>query len=345
MNLKKKMNKKYTLISIYVIITAVVIYILGLVATNIPTILSVILEKLNWFFSVIKPVILGFVFAYLMEPVVSFFEKKLEQIKFLKKKKKSYRTYAILIAMLLIVLAFTFIITLLVYSVTNQLKVFNMDDLIVLSNSYINSFNDFYADTMDKLKELNIQSTEFKEYLENAISYVLNVLKGFGNGFVGSISNFSGYLTTFIFAVIIMIYLLIGGKEMKDYVGRISYALFSDKLNEKMKELLGIADKVFSGYIRGQLADALVMMVLISLTLSIVGVKFGIVIGILAGIGNLIPYCGPFVAYAGTGLVCLINGQYKQLIIAIILLIIIQAIDGNIIGPRLLSQSIQIHPL
>jgi predicted PurR-regulated permease PerM len=87
------------------------------------------------------------------------------------------------------------------------------------------------------------------------------------------------------------------------------------------------------------------MMAIISLTLSVIGVKFGVIIGILAGIGNLIPYCGPFVAYFSTVLVCVINGQYRELIIAVIALFIVQAIDGNVIAPKLLSHSIQIHPV
>ncbi|HEX3021861.1 MAG TPA: AI-2E family transporter, partial [Lachnospiraceae bacterium] len=113
----------------------------------------------------------------------------------------------------------------------------------------------------------------------------------------------------------------------------------------KISNIIKDADTVFSGYLKGQLTDALVMMCLISLVLSIIGVKFGMVIGILAGIGNLIPYFGPIVAYAGTILVCIINADYKLMVIAIIALFIIQTIDGNIIGPKLLSHSIQIHPL
>ena len=87
------------------------------------------------------------------------------------------------------------------------------------------------------------------------------------------------------------------------------------------------------------------MMLLISVVLSITGVKFAIVIGILAGIGNLIPYFGPVVAYAGTSLVCLISGDFKTFVISMIALLVIQFIDGNLIGPKLLSNAIQIHPL
>ena len=87
------------------------------------------------------------------------------------------------------------------------------------------------------------------------------------------------------------------------------------------------------------------MMILISTTLSIVGVRFAVIVGIIAGMGNLIPYCGPFIAYGASIIICLANGEFTKMIIAIVALIVIQAIDGNIIGPKLLSHSIKVHPL
>jgi predicted PurR-regulated permease PerM len=138
---------------------------------------------------------------------------------------------------------------------------------------------------------------------------------------------------------------MIDGRMFTSYIKKVSKALFTENANKKMTRTVHDLDEVFSGYIRGQLTDALVMMFLISITLSIVGVKFAIVIGIFAGIGNLIPYFGPIVAYISTTLVCLLNGDIKTWVISLIALFLIQAVDGNIIGPKLLSNSIQIHPL
>ena len=82
-----------------------------------------------------------------------------------------------------------------------------------------------------------------------------------------------------------------------------------------------------------------------ALPISLVGVKFAIVIGVLAGIGNLIPYVGPFVAYALTVLVCLISNDFNTMFIAIIALLVIQTIDGQIINPRLLGSTVNVHPM
>ena len=100
-----------------------------------------------------------------------------------------------------------------------------------------------------------------------------------------------------------------------------------------------------TGYIRGQLIDAIIMAVLISAALSLVGVKYAVIIGILSGIGNLIPYVGPVIAYGSTILVCLVTGDLRRLLVAVIVIFLIQTIDGNVINPRLLSSNIDVHPM
>jgi predicted PurR-regulated permease PerM len=341
----RNMNKKYTQIAIYVIITAIIIDSLKFFLGYSPALFEFLVDRLSWGFSVIQPVILGFIFAYLLEPIVSFLEEQFKKIKFLRKKQDSCRAYAIFTTLLIIIAILASIISLLVYSVTNQLKLASLTDLIVLGNEYADMFNDFYKNIMTQLNELNIESAELSNYIKEVSSRVLNFIQGLAVGFLSSVTNITGYISTFIFGIIIAIYFLIDGKMIKGYTAKVFRALFSHKVNKDIKDFVTDADMVFSGYIRGQLLDALVMMVLISTSLSIAGVKFAIVIGICAGIGNLIPYVGPFVAYAGTILVCVLNGEYSKLFVAIIVLFVIQALDGNVIGPKLLSNSINIHPL
>jgi predicted PurR-regulated permease PerM len=345
MKWNNKSNEKYTLISIYVIVTAIIIYCLSLVAKNAPIIFGEIMVKINWIAKVTKPIILGFVFAYLLNPIVDFIEKQYKKIKIRKKPLKKCRTLAVFTTIFFVFLFVVGIISLLVFTVTDQLRVANFDDIFVLAESYKTYFDNFYNSVMEKLSNLNIQSEEFADYINTATTYFLNALKAMVLTAVASVTNISSYFTTFIFSLIISIYFMIDGELIKEYMNKVGRALFNDKWNNRIHGFIIDADNVFSGYVRGQLMDALVMMVAISICLSIIGVKFGLIIGVLAGIGNLIPYCGPFVAYAGTILVCLLNGQYKELVIACIVLLIIQTIDGNVIAPKLLSNSIEIHPV
>jgi predicted PurR-regulated permease PerM len=344
MKLGDRVNRKYMQISLYVIITAVIIYILSLLAKNAPTIFDNIMDKLSWLLRVVRPVILGFVFAYLLDPIVNFFESKIRKFKLLKKMKRP-RTLAAIISVLIFFTALAGLISLLIFSVTDQLRLANFDDLIALAEGYKKSLDSFYNSILENMEKLDIQSSQLEQYAEDTLTVVLNVLTNFAESIVNAITNISGYLTTIIFGFIIGFYFIIDGKMFSLYLKKSFNAIFSQNTNRKVSVILKDLDYAFSGYVRGQLADAFVMMILISLVLSLTGVKFALVIGIFAGLGNLIPYFGPVVAYFSTALVCIINGEMQKLFISLILLIVIQFIDGNFIGPKLLSRSIKIHPL
>ena len=345
MKLKEKLNPKYTLIAAYVIVTAAIIYGLGIMLDHLPEIVGGLKVAIGWLLTVLKPVVLAFVVAYLLNPVVRFFQRRYESMKIFRKKGKSKRGLAVLTTLFLILLGLTLVISLLISSVTKQVHLASLDDFVGLVNSFASSLTGFYDTVMTWLEELNFESETLQQYLKTAGAYVGSFLQSFGLGLVSSVSNISSFVTTLLFTVVIGVYFLIDGPMMVAYWKRVMQALFSEKWNRRLAQLAQDADQVFSGYIRGQLMDACVMMVLISIVLGVTGVKFAIVIGILSGLGNLIPYVGPFVAYASTAVVCMLEGDWKRLLIAIILLLIVQAIDANLIGPRLLSSNIEVHPL
>lgn len=347
MKWKDKINVKYMQISMYVIITVLIIYSLSLILKNLPDVMDEVMEKLNWVIGVIKPVIIGFAFAYIMDPMVNFFECRYQQLKEVKLFRRivSPRSWAAITAVIFLFIAIIGMISLLVFAVTDQLRLANFDDVYNLAQEFVNSFTGFLNTILEKLDDWNIQSQQFEQYIKDATEQLITGLTGFAISTLNSVKNISGYLTTIIFSFIIGFYFIIDGRMFTTYIKKVSKALFNESTNKKLQGIVHDLDEVFSGYIRGQLADAFVMMLLISLVLTLTGVKFAIVIGIFAGIGNLIPYFGPIVAYISTSLVCLMNGDIKIWVISMIALFIIQFVDGNVIGPKLLSQSIDIHPL
>jgi predicted PurR-regulated permease PerM len=300
--------------------------------------------KFSWLLRVVRPVILGFIFAYLMHPIVNFFETKFKKFKIFRKMKRP-RTWAAILSVFIFFIAIVGLVSLLIYSVTDQLRLANFDDVVKLLEGYKKSLESFYNSILQNMEKLDIRSYQLEQYVEDTLTVVLDALTDFVESIVNAIKNISGYFTTIIFGFIIGFYFIIDGKMFTLYLRKTFNALFSKNTNRKLSVILSDLDYAFSGYVRGQLADAFIMMILISLVLSITGVKFALVIGIFAGLGNLIPYFGPIVAYFSTAIVCIINGEMQKLVISIIILIIVQFIDGNFIGPKLLSKSIKIHPL
>ncbi len=345
MNIKNKLDPKYTKISLYVIGTTAAIFILYRLSLNLGNVLNAIGNWLDWIFTLLTPVFWGFMLAYLLKPAVDKIETKLSTLPFYQKKKKSPRSLAVSITFLIIVILLVIGLSLLVSSLTNQIKVADADSLIQLVNYASQSLQSFYKALLNSLDSLNIDSQALQEYINKIGNILANSIAGVGNNLVVSAQNISSFITNLLFTIIFSIYFLNDGKRIHSYWDKFANVVFSKKVRSVWAFITKEADRVFSGYIRGQMIDAFVMFIVISVTLSIVGVKYAFIIGALAGFGNLIPYVGPFIAYGSTIVVTLVSGDFKTMVIAYIALFIVQTIDGNIINPKLLGNNVDVHPM
>lgn len=344
--LKGMFNKKYAIISMYVIITTIIIFVLAFITMNIESIYTTVADFFSTLIKVLFPVILGIIIAYIIDPLVGLFEKLYKKIKFLKfKKEKKYRTLAVFTSVIIIATVIGFLVTMLLFSITKQMYSISLDDAIAAIAVYINSFAETLSEIGEKLSTLNIESSSINNTFAEITQTITKSIQEFANNILLMTSNLSKTIASVFLSIIIAIYLLLDKDLFISYGNRLLEALLKDKTVEKYKGLWHEFDKIFSGYVRGQLLDATFMCIVISVTLSIIGIKFGVLIGVIAGLCNLIPYFGPFVAYAGTLIFGLLNGQVQQVVIAIIVLIIIQQIDGSIIGPKFIGHSVSLKPV
>ena len=341
---KIKINKKYFEISMYVIFTCIVIFLLSRFTDQIPAIAKTTGSALKWVGAILKPVIIGFIIAYLLFPMLERLENLLQKIKPLKKK-KSVRGLAVALQGVIILVGLFIIVSLLVSVITKQARAANSEDIIEGIKTYANSINELYRELIDRLDKLNINSAEIKSsvdtFTNNLGKYMLNLSSQLGN----LANNLKDGLATAFFALIFSIYFLLDMPKLKKYWGRVLGIILPEKVKTTLDTLIKDADKVFSGYIRGQAIDAFMVGVVVSIVFSIIGIQYAIVIGLLIGLGNLIPYMGPIVGYSSIVIVGIATSDYKSMVIAAIALLIIQAIDGNLIYPKLLSTSVNIHPM
>lgn len=350
--LERRRKRHYRLIMRYVIITVVVCYILIALTGNISTVVTSVVKWLGMVGMLLKPLFWGFVLAYVLAPAVSFFEKKLQkssiggrQKSSIGGRKKSKRGLAVAITCVLTLLGLIILLSVMVSAVTRNLKIASLDDLVVMAQSLANSVNSLEQSIMRRLESMNISTGEVESALQQLLHKIAEFSQGLTSGLTGAVGHIGGFLTATLFAIIFCIYFLLDYKSLKKYWNRVLLAVGGPKARRNFHVLADDANSVFSGYIRGQLIDAIIMAVLISAALSLVGVKYAVIIGILSGIGNLIPYVGPVIAYGSTILVCLVTGDLRRLLIAVVVIFIIQTIDGNVINPRLLSSNIDVHPM
>ena len=272
-------------------------------------------------------------------------EKKLSKIKYYEKKKKQPHGLAVALTFLIAAAIIVALLSLIISTFTSSIQMVSTNSFDEFIGLTVATINNFYTSLIAALAKLNISSDQINSAIQSVGKSVANYFLDIGNNLQGGISNVTGFFTTALFAIIFGVYFLLDGKNLITYWSRVLRAVSSAKFYKGFKIVVGDLDTSFSGYIRGQLADALFMMVAVGVSLSIVNVKFAIIIGVLTGVGNLIPYVGAFVAYISTILACLIDGDIKKLIIGVIVIFIVQTIDGNVVNPKLLSKSISIHPL
>ncbi len=214
-----------------------------------------------------------------------------------------------------------------------------------LVNMATRSINSFYTTAVKWLSQLNFESKEINDYVQNIGTVVASLITQWGQNALGALKNIPSFFSNLIFTIIFAVYFQLDHEGLRKYWGRAFRALFPTRFNDGIRLFAKDANRVCSGYIRGQFLDAILMAISISIALSLAGVRFSVLIGIFTGIGNLIPYVGPIVGYCSTILICLINGDYLRLVIGVVIVFVIQTIDGNIVNPKLLSSNIEVHPM
>ena len=293
----------------------------------------------------LKPLVIGFAIAYLLYPLDNFFQRQLLKIPWFRKKRFSARGLAVGMTAILVAGILAVSLSAIVSTVTRELTVFHVDDIDRLLSSLQSSMNSFYNSVIRVMHNFSISSDQLTEYLEPLQTAVVDWAGDLAKSVAGGVRHLPATLSTTIFAIIFGVYFQLDGEGLKKYWSHALKAITTWNAYNNIRNFFRDADSVFSDYIRGQLVDATFMAVVVSISLSLVGIRYAIVIGILTGIGNLIPYVGPFVAYGSTILVSLLRWNPRKLIIALIVLFIIQTIDGNVINPKFLSNAIKIHPL
>ena len=345
MNWKNLWNKNYALVVFYALVLALLYHLGVRILDHFPELGAHLQNLFPWASQVISPLLLGFAIAYLLSPICHFFERILSKNALLSKKQSLCQNISILMTFLLLILGVVFLGSLLLSTLTKSIQVLRFEDLFQGIEDFASTIEKFYSDLYVRLGNLPIGGEDAKEAVQLLLQKAVVFFQNMGNSVFSSLGSLAGALSTLVFGIIFSLYFLADGQKILSYWSRIFRLLFGERRLEKLRRFFIDADRVFAGYLRGQIIDGTIMAVLVSVSLSVLQVRYAVVIGVLTGFGNLIPYVGPFIAYGLTTLVCLVYGDFTKILPALIALFVIQTVDGNVINPRLLSQNIDVHPL
>ena len=336
---KFRWDKKYLYwgITAFCVIAASILFFL--LITRLPDI-SGALSKLGKIFS---PFIWGLVITYLLAPLMLRMEKYLFLplgARLFKKARRKGAGFARGISVLLSVLLFLLILAALVYMILPQL--YNSIATIVdNSSTYIAQLTEWVESRLTGFPELEAYVTNL---LGNANQDIMNwlqttVLPKLG-GFVTSVTTGVYYVVMGVYnlliGIIVSIYILGNLETFKAGCKRLLYGVFKLETAEKIREGLDFTNRTFMGFISGKLLDSAIIGLICYVVCAILNMPYTLLVSILVGVTNIIPFFGPFIGAVPSALIILLVDPLKCLIF-IIFIIVLQQVDGNIIGPKILG--------
>ena len=331
--MKINWNNKYATIAIYafLVICGSILLYLGISQ------MSTIKSSISDFMGTLQPFIIGGALAYLLNFILRFYEDYILSHEAFNKLKKSGKRG---IGLLLTYITASIITYLFIQFVLPQL----MDSIIGLVNNipeYVNDVTKFTNDIVDNLnlqpEYINLITDKFGEAITYIITILSNLVPVIGNFVVGATSS----ILNIIIGIIVSIYILIDKEKFMALGKKIVYALCSE---EKAKFILRLATQsnmTFSRFIGGKILDSFIIGVLTFIILSIFKMPYILLISVIIGVTNIIPFFGPFIGGIPAAIIILFVSPIQALWFVIII-IVIQQIDGNIIVPKILGDSIGI---
>ena len=296
--------------------------------------LKTVFEVINRVISSLSPVIFGAVLAYVVHPFYQFVYDVTGNDPFNIKKernKKAVATIATVFMLLLVVIGLLYLLIPEIYrSISNIIA--NFDTTYTSFNKFIDNLigqNQFlYENVNNVLNELKnfVQTT----ILPNLRSLVGNISQG--------IFVTAKVIVNFFIGLIVMIYVINMRDETLAFLNKLIYTFFNKDFAEKIQEEAKYANSVFVGFISGKLLDSLIVGVICAIVLVIIKMPYAILIAVMVGITNLIPFFGPFIGAIPCFVLVVLVDPVKA-IIFLVFDLIIQQIDGNIIGPKILGDS------
>ena len=322
------------------------LWIVALVVTVVGILFSFALKSgyFDKILSVLEPIIIGLCLAYLLTPLVKLMERFFFKI-FGKRAKKPgrLRKFCRALAVVLSVLLALGLISLIVYLILPQLIttiIGLVSDLPTMVENTIKWYNANIAvnETLRTVGDHVL--TSVKTWVDSIDSAtVLSTLLKFTNGAYVALKT----LVNVVVGVILAIYILYSRETLCAQFKRLCYAFFDNNKVNAAFETTREGHRIMSRFIIGKIIDSLIIGVLCFILMLILRLPYALLVSVVVGVTNVIPYFGPFIGGIPSALLILLTDPVQGLYF-IIMILVLQQVDGNFIGPKILGDRIGLSP-
>ena len=285
-------------------------------------------------FSILAPFLVAIIIAYVLYKPCSKIEN------FLKKKDlKHTRGISIFIVYVLVFLLLFFVLKFIIPAL--------VDSIIDLVNNIQEYYNSITSNEWDGEWAPIIRENVLKplvDYIQNLDFKEMVTPQKIGEYLASAIGIVKALFSIFV-AFICSVYILSERESIVNFIDKFAKAIMPAKGYKKFNRYFSHGNQIFFGFISSQFIDGMVVAILMSITMLILGIKYAVLLGVMIGIFNLIPYFGAIIAVVIAGLITLLTGGWQQALLMVIIVTVVQQIDANIINPRITGSKLNVSPL
>lgn len=329
-------NNNYFTISVY----AIAVIFIGALILKLLVSWNGTVRTIKEIVNILMPFIIGALIAFILNPAVRKISILMGRF-FHMKDGKLRKILAIAIAYLLVI----GLIAVVFFGIVPQI-VSSITDLVNYIPTAVNDTYYFIDNLEQHFPDLDMEV--IKNSINKALPDVIASVRDFAGNLVPALYQVSmivvQWLVNLIIAIIVSIYMLSDKKPLKNSLKAVVYAFVPTKHITSVTEILKEAYKLFSSFIIGKALDSTIIGCLCFLFMTILQLPYAVLISVIVGITNMIPYFGPFIGAVPGALILLLISPVKA-VIFVILILVLQQFDGLILGPKILGDSTGLKPL
>ena len=319
--LNKLINHANNLVKLLYFLFIIGIILAGIIVIKELHVISFILSIL----SVLSPIFIGFIIAWLFKPLVIKIESK-----------GIHKIGAILIVFLLIFLFVFIFFKVFIHVLYNQIN-----DLIKIFPSILNSISNFLDKLILKFQNEGIDIGNFKENILNGINtYTDSLSKNIPSYILGITKSFFSVIGVVLMGIVVAIYILLDYENLYDNCVKI----IPSKNCKEIKNLINTIGDEVRKTINGTLLVALMVLVADTIAFSLIGLNSPLLFGVLCGLTDLIPFVGPYIG-GGAAVIVAFTESTPIGVGVLISCIIVQCIENYILQPIVMSKATKINPV
>ena len=339
--MKFEWNKRYNTYALYasgVLIAAVIFIFILLRWDEFDSVLSKIL-------SVCKPLIYAIGIAYLLWPMLTFFEKKVfGGLEKHRPRKKTVRILSLICTYIIFLLALTLFFGTIIPQITSSFTML-MDRMSLYISSAQTWFDDIIGQsTFIDAELINTVIDRLNDLINQMITWIYNNFRKALGGVTSYAANFATEIWNIVLGIIFAVYFLLFKENLLAQVKKLSVSVFPEGVYKKVSHYAVLTDHTFGGFINGKLLDSLIIGILCFILMSIFRMPYAPLISLIIGITNVIPFFGPFIGAIPSTFFVFIADP-KMTLWFVLMVFLLQQLDGNVIGPKILGDFIGMSPL